>query len=79
MPEQPDLQHNERRINRQIEKIRALEAAGRFSDAERARELLAVMTETRDALRRGQQVARNVMATQQRWMGLARRLPPSAD
>ena len=52
MPEQPDLQHSERRISRQIEKIRELEAAGRLSEGERARELLAVMTETRDALRR---------------------------
>ena len=74
MPEQPDLHHNERRINRQIEKIRELEVAGRFSEAECARELLAVMTETRDALRRKRQVADNVMATQQRWMLLTRRV-----
>ena len=46
MTVQPDHQQTERRINRQIEKIRELEGTGRFSEAERARELLAVITET---------------------------------
>ena len=68
MPELPKLKQSELRLKRQLEKIKELEATGRFSEGERARELLAVMTETRDALRRREQVARNVMATQQRWI-----------
>jgi hypothetical protein len=53
MPDQAarNLRHTEQRIGLQIGKISSLEAVGRWSDARRARETLAAITETRDALR----------------------------
>lgn len=65
MPKQAarHLRETERRIHRQIGRIQVLEDAGRITDARRAREVLAVITETRDALRLRLAVAREVLAT----------------
>jgi uncharacterized protein YdeI (YjbR/CyaY-like superfamily) len=61
------LSEAEERIDRQIREINELEGAGRWSDAARAREALAVFTETRDALRLRLTVAMQVAATQTRF------------
>jgi uncharacterized protein YdeI (YjbR/CyaY-like superfamily) len=61
------LSDAEERIDRQIREIYELEDAGLWSDAVRAREALAVFTETRDALRLRLKVATQVAATQTRF------------
>ena len=74
MPEQAErnLRDNEQRVARQIDKIKALEDAGRLSDARRARETLATITETRDALRLRLKVASEVVSTEAKWAFLGR-------
>ena len=68
------LRDNEQRITRLIDKIKALEDAGRLSDARQARETLATITETRDALRLRLKVENKVAATEARWAFLVRSL-----
>ena len=74
MPQQAarNLRDNEQRVALQIDRIYALEGAGRLSDSRRARELLATITETRDALRLRLKVVRKVVATEARWASLVR-------
>ena len=60
------LHEAKQRIDRLIGKIRELEDAGHSSDAARARDMLAVITETRDALRLRLRVAQEVAATEAR-------------
>jgi hypothetical protein len=62
MPEQAaeNLGKTERRIENQIARIGELEAAGRVTEACFARQTLAAITETRDALRLRLRVARQV-------------------
>ena len=64
------LEESEQRIDRLIRKINELESVGRWSDAQRAREALAVITETRHALRLRLEVADKVLATRVRWASL---------
>lgn len=68
MPKQAaqNLHETEQRIGLQIAKIRKLEGAGRWPDARHARETLAVITETRDALRLRLKVVTKVVATEAR-------------
>lgn len=63
-----NLRDNERHVALQIDKIKALEDAGRLSDGRRARETLATITETRDALRLRLKVENKVEATEARWI-----------
>jgi len=74
MPEQAarNLRNNAQRVALQIGKIKALEDAGRLSDARRARETLATIGETRDALRLRLKVVNEVVATEARWAFLVR-------
>jgi len=74
MPQQAarNLRDNEQRVALQIDRIKALEGAGRLSDARRARETLATITETRDALRLRLKVVSEVVATEARWDFLVR-------
>ena len=60
------LHEAEHRIDRQIRRIRELEGAGHWSDAARAREMLAVITETCDAFRLRLRVVQEVVVTQER-------------
>jgi hypothetical protein len=71
MPEQAarNLSETEGRIQIQLARIEQLEAAGRVDEARRACETLAVITETRDALRLRLRVARDVAATEIRFQG----------
>ena len=71
-PGAQNLRDNERRIALQIDKIKALEDARRLSDTRRARETLATITETRDALRLRLKVENEVAMTKARWASLAR-------
>ncbi len=70
MPEQAaqNLEETECLIARQIVRIKKLEAAGCFAQARIARETLAAITETRDALRLRLTIARQVVATERRWL-----------
>ena len=65
MPEEAakNLRVTEELIACQIARVRSSEAAGRFDEARLAREILGVITETRDALRLRLAVARKVKAT----------------
>jgi hypothetical protein len=74
MPEEAarNLCDSAQRVALQIDKIKALEDAGRLSDARRARETLATITETRDALRLRLKVVNEVAATEARWAFLVR-------
>jgi len=65
-----NLSKTEQLIDRQFDKIRELEAAGRFLEAERFRELLGVITETRDALRLRLTVSSQLRVTELRNGGL---------
>ena len=67
-----NLRDNEQRVALLIDKIKVLEDAGRLSDALRARETLATITETRDALRLRLKVVNKVSATEARWASLMR-------
>ena len=69
MPEQAarNLSETEGRIQIQITRIAQLEAAGRVDEARQAQETLAVITETRDALRLRLRVARDVAASEIRF------------
>lgn len=69
MPKQAayHLRQTEQRIALQIDRIKEMEGAGRWPDARQAREMLAVMTETRDALRLRLRVASDIAATEARW------------
>src|SRR5215469_10523365 len=66
MPDQAarNLRDNAHRVALQIDRIKALEDAGRLSDARRARETLATITETRDALRLRLKVVKEVAAAE---------------
>jgi hypothetical protein len=74
MPEQAaqNLRDTEERISRQISRIRQLERAGWVPEARRARETLAAITETRDALRLRLKVVSEVATTEARWASLVR-------
>ena len=67
-----NLRDNEQRVALLIDKIKVLEDAGRLSDALRARETLATITETRDALRLRLKVVSEVATTEARWGFLVR-------
>ena len=69
MPEQTTtaLSEAEVRADHLIRAINELEDAGRWSDATRAREALAVSTETRDTSRLRLMVATQVVATRTRF------------
>jgi hypothetical protein len=60
------LREAEERIDHLVRKIGELEDAKRWFDAARTREMLAVITDTRDALRLRLRVAQAVVATQAR-------------
>ena len=60
------LSEAEERIDHLVRKIGELEDAKRWSDAARTREMLAVITDTRDALRLRLRVAQEVAATRPR-------------
>lgn len=79
MPEQAaqNLRDCEQRIDLQIIKIAKLELAGRLSDARCARETLAAITETRDALRLRLKVASEVATAAEKWASLMRSISPS--
>ena len=68
MPEEvaQRLRETEQRIDRLIRKIDELEDAGHWTDAQRTRDTLAVITETRETLRLRLRVAHEVMATRMR-------------
>jgi len=67
-----NLRDTELRIGHQLTRIRQLELAGRLSDARHARETLAAITETRDALLLRLNVVISVAATQAKWTSLVR-------
>jgi len=71
-----NLHDTELRISRQITRIRQLERAGRLSDARHARELLAAITETRDALLLRLKVVDKVTTTEARWASLVQSISP---
>ena len=67
-----NLRDTELRIGHQLTRIRQLELAGRLSDARHARETLAAITETRDALLLRLKVVDQVTTTEAKWASLVR-------